>query len=127
MKKESKITIIVSIIALAVVLIGVTTAYLSARITGLESASTISLSSGRMQIVYAEGDENVVASHIYPREEAWVTKTFTMTAYNTTSNPMIYNLGLNISKNTFPNFYLSYELNLIDSTGGVPIESTEGM
>ena len=126
MKKESKITIIVSIIALAVVLIGVTTAYLSARITGLESASTISLSSGRMQIVYAEGDENVVASHIYPREEAWVTKTFTMTAYNTTSNPMIYNLGLNISKNTFPNFYLSYELNLIDSTGGVPIESTEG-
>ena len=97
MKKESKITIIVSIIALAVVLIGVTTAYLSARITGLESASTISLSSGRMQIVYAEGDENVVASHIYPREEAWVTKTFTMTAYNTTSNPMIYNVTFAIS------------------------------
>ncbi len=126
MKKENKITIIVSIIALAVVLIGVTTAYLSARITGLESASIISLTSGRMQIVYTEGDENVVASHIYPKEEPWVTKTFTMTAYNTTNEPMIYNLGLNITTNTFPNYYLSYELTLLNSTGGNPIDSAEG-
>ena len=39
MDKKSKNTLIVSIIALALVLIGVTYAYFSARITRLESAS----------------------------------------------------------------------------------------
>ena len=59
MDKKAKNTIIVSVIALALVLIGVTYAYFSARITGLESASTISLTAGRMGIVYSEGDEAV--------------------------------------------------------------------
>ena len=68
MDKRSKNTMIVSVIALALVLIGVTYAYFSARITGLESASTISLTTGRMGIQYSEDDATVTASNIYPRE-----------------------------------------------------------
>ena len=48
-------------------LITVTYAYFSARITGLESASTLSLEAGRMEIHYTEGDERVSFSGIYPK------------------------------------------------------------
>ena len=50
MDKKTKNTLIISIIGLALVLIGTTFAYFGARITGLESASTISLNAGIMQI-----------------------------------------------------------------------------
>ena len=56
MDKKTKNSIIISITAVALVLAGVTYAYFSARLTGLESASTISLTAGRMGIQYSEGD-----------------------------------------------------------------------
>ena len=127
MNKKSKNTMIVSVIALALVLIGVTYAYFSARITGLESASTISLTAGRMGIQYSEGDENVTFTNIYPREEAWVTKTFTLTGYNTTDQPMKYDIGLNVITNTFPNNYLTYDLTLLSGNNGTPVASKTGV
>ena len=123
MEKKSKNTIIVSIIALAIVLVGVTYAYFSARITGLESASMLSLTAGRMGIVYSEGNENVTFSNIYPKEEAWATKTFALTGYNTTNLDMEYNLGLNIITNTFTNGYLTYDLTLVSGSNGTPVAS----
>ena len=126
MDKKSKNTLIVSIIALALVLIGVTYAYFSARITGLESASMIQLTAGRMGIVYSEGDGDVIFNNIYPREEAWVTKTFTLTGYNSTDQAMKYNIGLNVTTNTFPSNYLTYDLRLISSDSGMPIASKSG-
>ena len=126
MDKKSRNTIIVSIVALAIVLITVTYAYFSARITGIESASTISLTAGTMGIVYTEGNENVTLNNIYPREEAWVTKTFTLTGYNTTATNMTYDLGLNIITNTFPDDYLTYDLTMVSSTNGTPIATKTG-
>ena len=110
MDKKSKITIITSIIALAIVTIIVTYAYFSARITGLESASTISLTAGTMGIHYAEGNENVSVSNIYPKAEPWVTKTFTLTGNNTTNQTMEYQVGLEITTNTFKGGQLSFSL-----------------
>ena len=127
MDKKSKNTLIVSIIALALVLIGVTYAYFSARITGLESASTLSLTAGRMGIVYSEGDENVSVSNIYPREEAWLTKTITLTGYNTTDREMYYEIGLNVETNSFNNKYLTYDLKVLESTSGTPINEKIGV
>ena len=117
MDKKSKNTMIVSVIALALVLIGVTYAYFSARITGLESASTISLTAGRMGIVYSEDDATVSVSNIYPREEAWITKQITLTGYNTTDQSMAYDLGLNIINNTFLNGELTYDLTGVGDNG----------
>ena len=121
MDKKSKNTIIISIVALAIVLITVTYAYFSARITGIESASTISLTAGTMGIHYTEGNENVILTNIYPRETVWVTKTFTLTGNNTTNLTMYYNIGLNVTTNTFPDNYLTYDLTLVSSTNGTPI------
>ena len=110
MDKKSKITIITSIIALAIVTIIITYAYFSARITGIESASTISLTAGTMGIHYAEGNENVSVSNIYPKADPWVTKTFTLTGNNTTNQTMEYQVGLNITTNTFKGGQLSFSL-----------------
>ena len=126
MDKKSKNTLIVSIIALALVLIGVTYAYFSARITGLESASTISLTAGRMGIQYSEGDEAVIMNNIYPRSEAWVTKTITLTGWNTTDQHMRYRLGLNVTSNTFTRDYLTYDLTVLESTNGSPVSEKVG-
>ena len=127
MDKKAKNTIIVSVIALALVLIGVTYAYFSARITGLESASTISLTAGRMGIVYSEGNEEVTFTNIYPKEEAWATKTFTLTGYNTTDQRMYYEIGLNVITNTFTNGYLTYDLTLVSGSNGTPVASKTGV
>lgn len=121
MDKKSKITIITSIVALAIVIITVTYAYFSARITGIESASTISLTAGTMGIVYTEGNEEVAFNNIYPKNDPWVTKTFTLTANNTTALTMYYDLGLNVTTNNFPENYLTYDLTLVSSTNGTPI------
>ena len=126
MDKKSKNTLIVSIIALALVLVGVTYAYFSARITGLESASMIQLTAGRMGIVYSEGDGEVVLNNIYPKSEAWVTKVFTLTGTNTTNQEMKYEVGLNVTVNTFPSDYLTYDLRLISSDNGTPIATKTG-
>ena len=117
MEKKEKQVLIVSIIALVLVLIGVTYAYFSARITGLESASMIQLTAGRMGIVYSEDDANVSVNNIYPRSEAWVTKTITLTGYNTTDQPMKYELGLNIISNTFKGGQLTFDLTGVGSNG----------
>ncbi len=121
MDKKAKNTIILSIVALALVLITVTYAYFSARITGIESASTISLTAGTMGIVYTEGNEEVSFNNIYPKNDPWVTKTFTLTANNTTDLTMYYDLGLNVITNNFPNNYLTYDLTLVSSTNGTSI------
>ena len=127
MKNRERKVLIVSIIALVLVLIGVTYAYFSARITGLESASTISLTAGRMAIQYSEGDENVIMNNIYPRSEEWVTKTITLTGWNTTDQNMSYNLNLNVITNTFPNNYLTYDLTVLQSTNGTPVSAKTGV
>ena len=117
MDKKAKNTMIISVIALALVLIGVTYAYFSARITGLESASTISLTAGRMGIQYSEDDATVSVSNIYPREEAWITKQITLTGYNTTNQEMKYELGLNIVNNTFKGGQLTFDLTGVGTNG----------
>ena len=117
MDKKSKNVGVVSVIALALVLIGVTYAYFSARITGLESASTISLTAGRMGIEYSEDDATVSVSNIYPREEAWITKQITLTGWNTTNQEMKYELGLNIESNTFKGGQLTFDLTGVGTNG----------
>ena len=126
MDKKSKNTLIVSIIALALVLIGVTYAYFSARITGLESASTIQLTAGRMGIVYTEGNDEFVLNNIYPRSDEWATKHFTLTGYNTTDQNMSYRVGLQIITNEFPSGYLTYDLISTTATSGTPMPNKTG-
>ena len=117
---DNKKTIIVSvaaIIALILITAGATFAFFSAKITGIESASTLSLSAGTLSIKYSEGTGALSASGIYPRgtaashtdSDAWITKTITLTGSNTTNQTMPYTLGFTITTNGFKT-YLSYSL-----------------
>ena len=120
MESKQKGILIVSLIALVLMAIGITYAYFSANITGKETASTIVVTGGILQIDYSENSSAILVENIYPREEAWVTKTITITGTNTTDLQMKYDLGLNVINNTFSH-YLSYDLTLLEGDNGTPI------
>ena len=107
---KNKIIIITSVMGLILATIGITYAFFSARITGIESASTLVVNAGRMGITYAEGNGDLSMTNIYPRENAWITKVFTITGNNTTGLTMNYELSINVISNTFPDDYIKYTL-----------------
>ena len=124
MERKNKRVLIISILALILVVAGASYAYFSARITGLESASTLSMTAGTLEIEYSEGNEIVSVDNIYPRPEAWLTKTITLSGKNTTELKMNYSLGLVITTNEFEDGYLTYTLtNNTTSENGVPIST----
>ena len=126
MENKNKKVLIISLIALILVVAGASYAYFSARITGLESASTLSMTAGTLGIHYAEGDEDISVSYIYPKEEAWLTKTFTLTGTNTTELKMKYKVGLNIINNEFTSDALTYDLTHETVSNGKAISEQTG-
>ena len=127
MNKKNRIVLLTSTIALIIVLISISYAYFSARITGTESTSTIILVGGRLEITYSEGNDAFRVENIYPREEAWVTKHFTLTGFNNTDLKMKYGVGFEIIENTFTPGYLTYELTLDSSDSGTTIPNSTGI
>ena len=120
MKNRDKLVIAFAIFGLLLLVVGVTYAYFTAIITGKETASSISLTGGVMTIEYSENSNVILMENIYPREEAWFTKTITLTGTNTTDLQMKYDLGINVTSNTFGH-YLSYDLTLLEGDNGTPI------
>ena len=93
MEKKQKIIIVAIAFALVLVFSGVTYAFFTS-FTPSENGSTIAAKGGTMNITYASGDENIIVENIYPREAAWVNKTFTVTGNNTTDLTMSYAISL---------------------------------
>lgn len=108
MDKKQKIIVIVTIFALVLLCSGLTFAYFTS-LTSSESASTIYVKGGTMDITYASGDGNIIMENIYPRAAAWVNKSFTVTGNNTTDLNMYYGISLVVDNNSFGD-YLSYTL-----------------
>ena len=109
MEKKNKIIIIAIVLALAVLFSGLTYAYFTSA-TSSESGSTIVAKGGTMNIVYENKSANIIVSNIYPREEAWVNKEFTVTGNNTTDLEMEYRIYLVTSSNGFNLGDLTYSL-----------------
>ncbi len=110
MKENNKKILILSIIGTFFIIIGVTYAYFAAIVTGNESVSTISLDSGTLSIVYADNSSDLSMSNIYPKTEPWISKVFTLTGNNSTTQKMNYKIVLSTTMNTFPDNYLAYKL-----------------
>ncbi len=123
---NKKNILIILIVSLFLLVLGVTYAYFTAEITGRETTSTIIVNGGEMSIVYDNLSNTITLENIYPREEAWVTKNFTVTGTNTTDLNMKYKVGLDISDNTFPAGYLTYSLENTNSDSGTPIANKTG-
>ncbi len=113
MEDKSK-TVIVSIIGtiltIAIVSLGVTYAFFSANISGSESGSTIVAEAGIMQIAVSGGN-NVTAENIMPdNDNPWGTKTITLTGTNTTEKSMSYKIKLFVDNNEFKKANMQYTL-----------------
>lgn len=113
MEDKSK-TVIVSIIGtiltIAIVSLGVTYAFFSANISGSESGSTIVAEAGIMQIAVSGGN-NVTAENIMPdSDNPWGTKTITLTGTNTTEKSMSYKIKLIVDNNEFKKANMQYTL-----------------
>ena len=122
MESKQRGILIVSLVALLLLAVGITYAYFTASIEGRETASTVVVTGGIMQIEYSENSNVILMENIYPRTDAWVTKTITITGTNTTDLQMKYDLGLNVINNTFSH-YLSYDLTLLEGDNGTPISN----
>ena len=62
-----------------------------------------------MNIVY-NGGANINLTNIYPKDEVWATKTFTVTGNNTTGSEMAYLAKIVVEENTFLSGALEYKL-----------------
>lgn len=103
MSRTKKNIVSISVVtALVIAFIGISYAYFTAGLSGQETASTIVVTGGRMTITYQNNSNNIIVENIYPREEAWVTKEFTVRGTNTTDLDMDYYLYLTVDNNSFP-------------------------
>ena len=110
MEKKQKGILVVTLIALLLIFGGVTYAFFTADISGKETASTLIVTGGRLEIKYDNLSNVITMENIYPREEAWVTKTFTVTGTNTTDLDMNYRVGLEVLSSGFNAGDLTYSI-----------------
>ena len=114
MKKENKdtkrlLSLILIVLLITIILVGGTYAFFTAVFTGVEEDTTITIGGGSLGI-HMDGGNIITLSNIYPREEAWDTKRFTITGNNNTSLHMPYYLNLIVTENTFRSGSLTYIL-----------------
>ncbi len=104
------VSIIGTILTIAIVSLGVTYAFFSANISGSESGSTIIAEAGIMQIAVSGGN-NVTTENIMPdNDNPWGTKTITLTGTNTTEKSMSYKIKLVVDNNEFKKANMQYTL-----------------
>ncbi len=117
MEKKQKLIILLITLSLVLVCTGLSFAFFTS-ISNNESASTIYAKGGTMNIVYANGSGNIVMENIYPREEAWVNKEFTVTGNNSTELDMEYRIYLKTSSNGFNAGDLTYSISGTSTNSG---------
>ena len=125
MKKT--IGIILVFILVILLGIGVTYAYFSAKISGLESASTLTLEAGELEIDVDGGNVISVSKIIPDSEVPFATKTITLTGKNTSIYlNMPYRLKLVVDNNTFTPGSIKYSISGVnDSNSGKVIPDME--
>ena len=125
-KTKKSLILSISLALVFIITIGLSYAYFSARLIGVERASTLTLDAGKMEIDYSENSNIIELYGIYPKEEAWASKTITLTGTNTTIDlDMHYKIGFEIEENTFSEGSLSYTIKNTLNESGTPLEDIE--
>ena len=109
MDNKQRLVLLVTGLFLVLLCGGLSYAFFSS-VSNNESSSTILAKGGTMTIKYANGSGTIKMENIYPREEAWVNKVFTVTGKNTTDLEMDYRLYLMVSNNGFNFGDLTYSI-----------------
>ena len=115
MSKQNKIVLMIVTLGLILASAGLTYAFFTS-FSSSESASTIAAKGGNMSIKYASGNGNIIVENIYPREAAWVNKSFTVTGNNTTDLDMYYSISLVIDNADISVNPLTYTLNGVNTS-----------
>ena len=108
MNNKQKLIILITGLFLVLIFGGLSYAFFSS-VSNNESSSTIFAKGGSMTVTYDNGSGNINVQNVYPKDTAWVNKTFTVTGNNTTDLDMQYRLLLYVVGNSF-NFPLTYSL-----------------
>lgn len=112
MKDGRNNTIMLTIIAIATLLIavvGATFAYFSAVLSGQETSNTFVIESGSVGTVF-EGGIVINVQDIYPRADKWATKTFSIASAANAASSVNYSSSLIIDNCTFSLGSLKYKL-----------------
>lgn len=110
MKRNIRISMMLfSILFLLIASISISYSYFVAQGDKDESGSTIEAHGATLTITY-ESSDIVFKEKIYPREEEWATKTFTVTGNNTSPLKMNYYVGMDVEASDFPDGALTYTL-----------------
>lgn len=108
-KGNTVLLTIIGIATLLIAVVGATFAYFTAVLTGAETGTTMTINSGTIGTVF-EGGSAITSSDVWPREEHWGTKTFTVKGNSESDTNIYYNLGLVVETNTFSVDALKYTL-----------------
>ena len=123
LKIVNKILKYVIFISIFFMLIGITYSFFVARLTGVETDTTITMDSGNMDIVYSSGPA-INATGLAPSDTSFGTKNFTITGTSTIDlSEMNYKISLVIDENTLSKNAISFALestNTSDNGSVVP-------
>ena len=118
-KNNTVMLTIIGIATLLIAVVGATFAFFSAQVSGLDRQKEDVIKSATVGTTFIGGNE-VTAANIYPKEEAWGTKKFSITSNSSTGVTTSYNISLVIDANdkadgvtpnkTFESGALSYTL-----------------
>lgn len=107
--KGRTILFVSCIIVVLLITIGISYAYFTAQFTGGEETDTITVTGGRMNIVY-NGGADINISNIIPDNNPAAIKTFTVTGNNNTVIEMGYKISLVVEYNDFSEEAIKYKL-----------------
>ena len=116
MKRNTKLYLMLIVMLVIVVGFAVSYAYFTAPINN--DNSLLNTNSGKLEIMYdgsTTGSGVITLANVYPREEAWVTKEFTIKGTNTTDLAAFYKVKLAINNNEFEGLALYYTLDSVNT------------
>lgn len=100
-KNNTVMLTIIGIATLLIAVVGATFAYFSAQVSGVNNQQEDVIKSATIGTTFIGGAE-VTAANIYPKEEAWGTKVFSITSNSSTGVTTSYNISLVIDANDSP-------------------------
>lgn len=108
-------TILLTIIGIATLLIaviGATFAYFTAILSTNEQQQAFTVTAANIGTVYEGSDSVIVEPNIWPREESWGQKKFTIKGTSGGDANIYYTVGLVVTENTFYPGHLKYSLTI---------------
>ncbi|NLL01403.1 MAG: hypothetical protein GX265_00015 [Mollicutes bacterium] len=100
---------LLGLILVLIISISLSYAYFTANFEDSETVDTITVTGGKMKIIY-DGGQAIEVENLIPTDDPVSTKTFTVTGDNSTPFDMNYTVNLVIVSNTFSESAIKYKL-----------------